>query len=318
MNRAMKILIKLFAGVVLLVMAALFGVVLHANYRISQDEVLENGANAPGRMLSVNGHRWHLVTRGKTVDATRPPLLLIHGFIVPGQEAFVPWAESLGADRTLIMPDLLGYGYSERILEAGPHFAAKNYAAGLANILDQLGVAKVDVVGHSYGGAIAARFALDYPDRVRRVVFMNSPIHYLEPSAGERIIELPLGIGRAVAWHMMGSGPVSFSKQICQDKPAVCAHPINIKGTTDTVRAMMASHRGTADNESLVKDISKITNKSLVVWGAKDRIFSIDYGQRLAKGLNTQLAIIQNAGHMPYFHQPAATTSQLLDFLDAK
>ena len=62
------------------------------------------------------------------------------------------------------------------------------YAAGLASMLDQLGIAQVDVVGHSYGGAIAARLALDYPERVRRVVFINSPIYYLEPSAGERVI----------------------------------------------------------------------------------------------------------------------------------
>jgi pimeloyl-ACP methyl ester carboxylesterase len=312
----MRLLIKVVAGVFLLVLIAALAVVLHANYRISQDEVLENGANAPGRLLMVNGHQWHVRQLGKALDPTKPPLLAIHGFIVPGSQSLMPWLDSLATDRALILPDLLGYGYSERILESGPHFAAKNYAAGLANILDQLGVAQVDIVGHSYGGAIAARFALDYPDRVRRIVFMNSPIYYLEPSAGERIIELPLGIGRALAWHMMGSGPVSFSNQICQNKAATCTTPTRIKGTTDTVRAMMASHRGAADNESIVRDIGKIKNRSLVVWGEKDGIFPVDYGQRLAKGLNTRITIVPDARHTPFLGQPAATTKLVSDFFN--
>ncbi len=168
-----KLLLKLAAGTVLVLIAVALGVVLHANFRISKDEVLEIGTNASGRILSVNGHRWHVAIRGNAVDPARPPILLIHGFIVPGHESLLPWAESLATKRTLILPDLLGYGYSERILEPGSHFTARSYAAGLANILDQLGVARVDVVGHSYGGAIAARLALDYPDRVRRVIFMT-------------------------------------------------------------------------------------------------------------------------------------------------
>lgn len=290
----LRLLLKLAMGTVVVLVASVSGVVLHANYRIAEDEILEAGVNGPGRMLSVSGHRWHVAIRGNAIDPIGPPVLVIHGFMVPGHESLLPWADSLAGKRTLILPDLLGYGHSERILEPGSHFTARGYAAGLANILDQMGVARVDVVGHSYGGAIAARLALDFPDRVRKVIFISSPIYYLEPSAGERIIGLPLGIGRAAAWHAMGGGPVSFSTLVCENRSATCLQPTRIKGTTDTVRAMMDSHRSAADNESLVKDLSRLTTKSLVVWGANDRIFPVVYGERLAKSIHSEIAIIPN------------------------
>jgi pimeloyl-ACP methyl ester carboxylesterase len=311
-------LLKLTGGIVVVIVAAALVVVVHANFRISEDEVLDAGANSPGRLLSVNGHRWHVVIRGKAVDPAVPPILFIHGFMVPGHESLLPWADSLGGKRMVILPDLLGYGYSDRIPEAGSHFTASSYAAGLANVLDQLGVARVDVVGHSYGGAIAARLALDYPDRVRKAIFMSSPIYYLEPSAGERIIGLPLGIGRAAAWHTMGGGPVSFSGLVCENRPATCMQPTRIKGTTDTVRAMMQTHRGAADNENLVRDLSRLTAKSLVVWGANDRIFPTTYGERLANGLHSEMTVIPNARHMPHQQQPVTTTKLVLEFLDAQ
>ncbi len=116
----------------------------------------------------------------------------------------------------------------------------------------------------------------------------------------------------------MGGGPVSFSNLICENRSETCMQPTRIKGTTDTVRAMMDSHRSAADNESLVRDISKITNRSLVVWGANDKIFPVAYGERLASGIHSEIAIIPNARHMPYMQQPAETTKQVLEFLDAQ
>ena len=117
--------------------------------------------------------------------------MVIHGFIVSGHESLMPWAADKLSERALILPDLMGYGYSGRDTKPGDWSTPKSHARYLAAMLDHLGVAKVDIVGHSYGSAIAAQFALDYPQRVRRIVFM-SPGLYIERSATEVLIQWPV------------------------------------------------------------------------------------------------------------------------------
>ena len=67
--------------------------------------------------------------------------------------------------------------------------------------------------------AIAYRqFALDHPDRVRRLALIDAGFFMPSSSPLETVIHLPLGIGRAVTWHALGDGPFSYVKRICQQK----------------------------------------------------------------------------------------------------
>ncbi len=311
--------LKLLTAGIAIFVILLAGLVADANVRIAGEETLALDFGAPGRFVTVDGRSLHVATVGDVAaDATGAPLLLVHGFAAPGHVTFLPWASKLGAKRALIMPDLLGYGHSAHIPVPGNYYSLKNQAAALAAILDDLGVARVDVVGHSYGGAVAAQFALDYPARVRRIVFMDAAI-YVPRSHGEDIIALPLGIGRAVAWHAFGGGPFGLIAQYCRDQPNCrwmrLAH---VRDTTDTLRAMMATHRDSPDGATLATDISKIAAPSLVIWGGDDRIVPVADGDRLARALKTNIAIIAGARHMPYLREPDKVAQRILDFLQPR
>ncbi len=304
----------------------LIGLVIQANVAISNHETLTPEAatpeaaahetNAPGRFVTVEGHRLHVATLGDiNADPSGAPLLLIHGFAPPGHTTFFPWAEKLAAKRALILPDLLGYGFSERVTTPGLYYSQKAQAAAIAAMLDDLGVAQVDVVGHSYGGVIAAQFAVDYPQRVRRIIFMDAAI-YLRPSPiTEAIIQLPLGIGRAVAWHAFGGGP--FSILNCAGQPGcVWTLPTKSKGTIDAVRASMSSHRRYTEGAVGPDDVTKIKAPALVLWGADDVLVPVTDGQRLALVLKVPFASIADARHMPYRQQPDKVAAWVLDFLN--
>lgn len=106
------------------------------------------------------------------LTGTKPTLLLVHGIM----SSSAMWAGNLaglGKDFELIVPDLIGHGKSTKQWSGN---SIDQQVAHLALILDSLGVKQpVYVVGNSYGGAIAANFAEQHPERVRALVIYDGP-----------------------------------------------------------------------------------------------------------------------------------------------
>jgi len=312
-------ILKIVAAAAAIIAICAAGFVADANLRIAGEEVLPSASGAPGRFVMHEGRRLHVATIGDvTADPSGAPLLLIHGFAAPGHVTWLPWASRLAAQRALILPDLLGFGHSDRISAPDPSYTLKSRAASLAGILDNLGVAQVDIVGGSYGGAVAARFALDYPARVRRVVFLGAAI-YPRPNPFARSEDLPFGIGRAMAWHMLAGGPFGFIAQNCRGLPNCrwlrLAH---VEGTTDALMAMSYTQRHTPEDSALPQEVARITAPSLVIWGGDDQIIPVADGDRLARELKTHISIVADAGHMPYIEQPEKVAERILDFLKVR
>ena len=311
----MKLWGKVLIGAVLLLAGIVIAAIVHANLQIARLETRTPDEGAPGRMLTIDGHRWHVVVDGDPVqDPTGAPILLVHGFAVAGLQTFEPWASEQLRGRSLILPDLLGYGHSERIPTAGPWYSLQGYSDGLVALLDQLGVRQVDIVSHSFGGSVALRFALDHPERVRRIVFISAAI-YVEPSVAEGIVQLPLGIGRAVTWHAFGAGPWSINVLGCRDRGCQWSELAKIRDTTDTLRAMMRSTREYPGAEDLMRDLPGLRFRPLVIWGRRDNIVPLAQGERLAAATGGRLVIIDNSVHMPHLREPERVGGLVREFL---
>lgn len=311
----MRRFLQIATGLVLALVVLLAIIVVQANRAIAREEIRSPADGAPGRMLNIAGHQWHVQTIGAaTRDPTGVPILLVHGFIVAGGETFQPWATAQLPNRSLILPDLLGYGHSERLPVAGPWYGLRSYSDSLAAMLDQLHVKQVDLVGHSYGGTVVAQFALDHPDRVRRVIFID-PAIYVAPSAAEGIIQLPFGIGRAVAWHTLGGGPWSINALACRSGGCRWQDLAHVRNSTDTLRAMMRSHRQYGGPQALTDRLTRLRAPALIIWGEADRIIPVSDGQRLARDMRARLVVIHGAAHMPFLQAPDEVGSQVRQFL---
>lgn len=314
MKRTLKIVGGIFA--VFIVLALSF--VVHANWAISNAEIRAYDEGAPGRYTTIEGHRWHVATAGDLAnDPTGAPLLLIHGFLAPGQMNFRDWKDKLAAHRAVVIPDLLSYGHSKRVTESGDHYTLSHTSKALAAILDELGVAQVDVVGHSYGSIVAAQFAVDYPACVRRIVFMSTSIEGLERTGQEDVLDLPFGIGRAVAWHIVGGGRFGVVGMSCAARPD-CGWMsyTHIKDNTDSMRAAMRTTRIAPDLALLKEKAAANQAPALVLIGVRDFLFSTEGGKRDAALLpNGRFAAIAEGSHMPYLRKPDETLKAVIDFL---
>jgi haloacetate dehalogenase len=103
-----------------------------------------------------------------------PPLLLLHGF----PQTHVIWhrvASTLAARFTLVMPDLRGYGDSDRPATTSDHapYSKRALAADMAGLMSELGFDTFAVCGHDRGGRVAHRLALDNATRVRQLVVLD-------------------------------------------------------------------------------------------------------------------------------------------------
>ena len=114
---------------------------------------------------TVHGYKRAFVMAGKG-----PVLLLIHG-IGDSSETWRELIPLLARDHTVIAPDLLGHGRSDK---PRADYSVAGYANAMRDLLSVLGVEHATVVGHSLGGGVAMQFAYQYPDRCERLVLISS------------------------------------------------------------------------------------------------------------------------------------------------
>jgi len=122
-----------------------------------------------GRTVMAAGIRTNLHDLGQG-----SPLLMIHGS-GPGVSAYANWRlamPELAKARRVIAPDMVGFGFSER--PAGQRYTMDAWVAQAVGVLDALDVERADLVGNSFGGALALALAIRHPQRVRRLVLMGS------------------------------------------------------------------------------------------------------------------------------------------------
>lgn len=169
-----------------------------------------------GRFVDAGGVRQHVVELGPEPGASgaAPPIVLIHGAGCNLEDMRLALGGRLALRHRVILIDRAGLGHSAR---RGRGSAPAYQAAVLRDLLDRLGVARAVVVGHSWGGALAAAFALDQPQRVAGLILLAPPLYphlrrmtrlyaaFATPVLGPiyaRTLALPLGalfIGMALA-----------------------------------------------------------------------------------------------------------------------
>ena len=135
------------------------------------------------------------------------PLVLIHGGLTTIGELH-GWVDALAETRQVIAVEMQGHG---RTADTDRPMTFATMGNDIVALLDHLDIAKADLVGHSFGGAIALRAAIQHPDRVRRLVVISSPharsAWYPETQEGMS------QVGAALAENMMHTPTGKLSKQ---------------------------------------------------------------------------------------------------------
>ena len=123
-------------------------------------------AGFDGREAILHGRRLAFQTAG-----TGAPVLLIHG-LLDSSRTWRKVAPALALGNRVIVPDLFGHGRSDGPADAD--YSLGGHVGALRDLLDELGIERVTVVGHSLGGGVALAFAYLMPERVERLALVSS------------------------------------------------------------------------------------------------------------------------------------------------
>ena len=132
--------------------------------------------------LTIHGHKRAFVKAGNG-----PALLLLHG-LGCDHTTWNPVIAALARRYTVIAPDLLGHGLSDK---PRADYSVGGYANGMRDLLTVLGIDRVTVVGHSLGGGVAMQFAYQFPERTERMILVAPGGMGPEVTRAIRSITLP-------------------------------------------------------------------------------------------------------------------------------
>ncbi|MFZ0705564.1 MAG: alpha/beta fold hydrolase [Candidatus Korobacteraceae bacterium] len=234
------------------------------------------------------------------------PLLLIHGL---GAEADV-WAyclEPLSQSHRVIAPDLLGFGRSSKPLI---NYRVATFVELLDRFLQALAVPRLSLVGNSMGGWIAASFAIQFPERVNKLV-LNDAIGIVAGS-----VEIPIDLQPSSLQNMREVMEFMFcDKSFVSDGLVEMAYELHLeRNDGPTIASVLENIRLKVDR--LDEQLDRLKVPTLLIWGDCDRISPLSVAenyQRLIAG--SKLEVIAQCGHIPPLEKPQELVGRIARFL---
>jgi 3-oxoadipate enol-lactonase len=227
------------------------------------------------------------------------PLVLLSGWTVSGLVWPAPWLAALEARHRVLSLDNRGTGHSEAPTEP---FTIADMAADVVAVLDDAGIERAAVLGWSMGGIVAQELAVAEPERVDALVLANS----WPPGGDVRSDAITLGAGSV--WTLLAGEAHQAAEELRRLDAEYAAHPPTMEGVVHQIQALQA---WTLDERHLA-----VTQPTLVLHGAVDRLIPVDNGRRLAKLIaGAQYVELDDVGHMSVWEEPQRTAALITDFL---
>jgi pimeloyl-ACP methyl ester carboxylesterase len=267
------------------------------------------------RHLIVDGAR---LAYRHTTGRTGETLVFLHG--TPSHSHIwrdvIPALEAAG--HGVLAYDLLGYGASERPLDRDTSVTAQ--ADLLAEVLAQLEIRRCTLIAHDIGGAVAQIFTTRHPDRIDRLMLIDTVSYDSWPSSTwRRIIRDHLDDHAAMP-------QADFEAMLTRQLTMTVADPTRMTG--ETLDAYLAPHRTPLGRASFFEhqvrhydstptqraapSLKTLPTPTKILWGAQDHWQPLHYARRLAEDIpNATLTVVPDAGHFLMEDAPDRVTAEI-------
>ncbi|EKF41281.1 hypothetical protein NA8A_17348 [Nitratireductor indicus C115] len=268
-----------------------------------------DGMRVEDRLTDVGGYRMRSLLIEARENADLPPVLFIHGASTSLLDPLNAFREPLEGRASLFFVDRPGHGGSQ----AGPaeNRRPDGQAHAIARLMDERGIGRAIVVGHSYGGAVAAALALEHPEKLRGLLLL-SPVLYPWPGGiawyytasampvfGWLFTRLVVPLAGRLAMESaarsvfspdpLPAGYIEKSRAIEAIQPAAFRH---------NAREIASLLDWTKEN---ARRYAKIAANTIIVTGDTDDVVSPDiHSRQMAQAVpNAELIVIPGLGHKP-------------------
>lgn len=270
--------------------------------------------------VTVHGHRRAYVRMG-----SGPVVLLLHG-LACDHTTWAPVMESLARTHTVIAPDLLGHGESDK---PRADYSVGGYANGMRDLLTVLGIDSATVVGHSFGGGVAMQFAYQYPERTERLILVGSGGLGPEVTPAIRAITTPgfhqvMGVLSAPLLRQVTTTTMRLLARSGVRQLRDLGEVADIYDSFKDPRTRVAIRhvvRAVVDWRGQIitmADRAYLTEAMpmCVIWGADDLVIPVEHASNAGSlAPSARIEIVPNAGHFPHKDHPERFVKIVRDFI---
>jgi 2-hydroxy-6-oxonona-2,4-dienedioate hydrolase len=264
--------------------------------------------------LDAGGIRTRYIASGEP-DA--PVLVLLHG--TGGHaEAYVRNLKAHGEHFRTYAIDLLGHGWTDK---PDVSMDIAQYVRHLAHVLDGLRVERAHISGESLGGWVAARFAIEHPERIDKLVLNTTGGSVANITVMNRLKELTLRAATAPTWEFVKArlewlmhDKRHVNDDLVATRQAIYAAP----GAADSMkRALILQEMDVRLRNLLIPgDWSRILATTLVLWTDHDPTNPVEEGRRIASMIpNAKFAVMADCGHWPQWEDSSTFDALHIAFL---
>lgn len=245
----------------------------------------------------------------------KPPIILIHGFVASSY-TYHPIMSHLAHHFSVIALDLPGFGRSEKSTKF--LYTYENYAKLIIRCMDHFNLEHVHIAGHSMGGQIGLYTARMKPERVNKLVLINSSAYWGRVYRWARAATF-LPFSYVAIKHIVQNNNVKDTLEnvlyddslITEELIEEYGRPLKEKKFYKALSRLMRQREGDLTREEL----SEIHTPSLLIWGEDDKVVPLSAGKQLANDLpNSTLVSYEKAGHLITEEYPKAITEQIKDW----
>jgi pimeloyl-ACP methyl ester carboxylesterase len=274
--------------------------------------LLQKYTNQFSRFMVVNGQLVHYRDEGKG-----EVLLCLHGAF-SSLHTFNNWSKLLSDQYRIVRFDLPGFGLTGP--NADNDYSIQNYQNYVDGVLNMLNIEQCTLVGSSLGGWVAWEYALSRPQRIKKLILIDSA-GFLEPDsipAPFIMARLPL-VDKVIGLVLQRETVEVFLRQVYHNQDKVTERLIDRyyelfarSGNQDAFIRLV--NQRFKDN---TRKLRLLDVPTLILWGEQDRWLSVKCADRFLKLIpNSEGIIYENVGHVPMEEIPRQTAADVVEFLE--
>jgi pimeloyl-ACP methyl ester carboxylesterase len=252
----------------------------------------------------------HCVHKG-----TGPPMILLHGggtWLYSFRHNF----DALSRHFSVYAIDLPGHGYTKPLIQCA-YYNEETICHTLAAFMDRVGISTTHFVGHSWGGAWAAYFSNIYPERVSKLVLIDSSGLNLREHLVWEFMKIPF-IGETLFKFINTRAILKGLRESFNDKKLVTPEMVNsILDPLNIIenRKAQLSYSRKTNWKKIKNTFADVNCPALIIWGKHDRYINVRYGKQMAELINnSKFIVLEDCGHSPHEERPDVVNRLMIEF----
>ncbi|WP_271711514.1 alpha/beta fold hydrolase [Marinigracilibium pacificum] len=308
-----KIILYLLISISVLLV---FLTVLFGHRDKSVEDLIPEYGQPPSSFIEIDGMNVHYRDEGIMEDTV--PIVLIHG-TGASLHTFNAWTEELSQKKRVIRMDLPAFGLTGPFPDRD--YTINHYSEFINDFLVALNIKYCIIGGNSLGGLIAWRYTITHPEMVDKLILIDAagyPRNSTSVPLAFTVARIPV-INKTLTFITPRSVIESSVKNVYTNKNKVTDELVdryfNLSLREGNRQALVDRMKLDIEVDQ-IKEIKNIYQPTLIIWGEKDELITIESAYRFYDDLpNDTLVIIENAGHVPMEEQPEESLKSVKAFL---